>query len=280
MNDESPHLSAIQPSVDMLTTYDESPRELGNRLVVPAAVDMLTNLPGELVMLVMARLDPPSLANLERCSSAIQSIVQEGKLWKRLAEEANKADPFPFITGMLKYASMRQVSDSKAFKIILGARRQIELIVGEYQREMKELRMEEVGDITPRPGFFRRETSDIRIVLIEKSVGQVKALSRKHLMMEEKDYPVMSEHRALFHRILSPANLDVARGLIQVKAVIEKLNFVKQQHQPSLQQHQLRPPQLSLQQPSLQQPSLQQPSVFQLPIPQCNGSNSPKSENV
>ena len=195
MNDESPHLSAIQPSVDMLTTYDESPRELGNRLVVPAAVDMLTNLPGELVMLVMARLDPPSLANLERCSSAIQSIVQEGKLWKRLAEEANKADPFPFIAGMLKYASMRQVSDSKAFKIILGARRQIELIVGEYQREMKELRMEEVGDITPRPGFFRRETSDIRIVLIEKSVGQVKALSRKHLMMEEKDYPVMSEHR-------------------------------------------------------------------------------------
>merc|ERR1719341_133608 len=231
-------------------------------------------------MLVMARLDPPSLANLERCSSAIQSIVQEGKLWKRLAEEANKADPFPFIAGMLKYASMRQVSDSKAFKIILGARRQIELIVGEYQREMKELRMEEVGDITPRPGFFRRETSDIRIVLIEKSVGQVKALSRKHLMMEEKYYPVMSEHRALFHRILSPANLDVARGLIQVKAVIEKLNFVKQQHQPSLQQHQLRPPQLSLQQPSLQQPSLQQPSVFQLPIPQCNGSNSPKSEDV
>merc|ERR1719234_2192875 len=164
---------------------------------------MLTNLPGELVMLVMTWLDPSSLANLERCSSAIQSIVQEGRLWKRLAEDANKTDPYPFITGMLKYASMRQVSDSKAFKIILGARRQIELIVEEYQREMKELMMEEVTEVkNPRPGFVRRDTSDIRIVLIEKSVGQVKALSRKHLMMEEKDYPVMSEHRALFHRIL------------------------------------------------------------------------------
>ena len=60
---------------------------------------------------------------------------------------------------------------------------------------MKELRMQEVSHITPRQGFARRETSDIRIVLIEKSLGQVKALSRKHLMMEETDYPVMSEHR-------------------------------------------------------------------------------------
>merc|ERR1719500_732751 len=100
-------------------------------------------------MLVMARLDPPSLANLERCSSAIQSIIQEGRLWKRLAEEANKADPFPFIAGMLKYASMRQVSDSKAFKIILGARSQIESIVEDYQKEMKELRMQEVADVAP-----------------------------------------------------------------------------------------------------------------------------------
>merc|ERR1719193_270898 len=244
-----------------MACFDESPRELANHLVVPAAVDMLTSLP---VMLVMARLDPPSLANLERCSSAIQSIIQEGRLWKRLAEEANKTDPFPFITGMLKYASMRQVSDSRAFKIILGARRQIESIVKEYQREMKELRMQEVPDVTPRQGFIRRETSDIRIVLIEKSVGQVKSLSRKHLMMEEKDYPVMSEHRALFHRILSPANLDVSRGLLQVKAVIEKLNFVKQQQQqqtssqqPSVQQQQ--------QQASPQQPSHQQPSALQFP---------------
>merc|ERR1712181_131604 len=159
---------------------------------------------------------------------------------KRLAEEANKTDPFPFITGMLRYASMRQVSDSKAFKIILGARRQIELIVEEYQREMKGLKM-----------------------------GQVKALSRKHLMMEEKDYPVMSEHRALFHRILSPANLDVSRGLIQVKAVIEKLNFVKhqqQKQQPSFQQRCLCPPQLSLQQHLQQQQSLQQPPLQHLPL--------------
>ena len=116
-------------------------------------------------------------------------------MWKRLAEEANKTNPFPFITGMLKYASMRQVTDSRAFKIILGARRQIESIVEEYQREMKELGMQEVPDVAPSPGFIRRETSDIRIVLLEKSVGQVKSLSRKHLMMEEKDYPVMSEHR-------------------------------------------------------------------------------------
>merc|ERR1719430_150364 len=219
-------------------------------------------------MLVMARLDPLSLANLERCSSAIQSIVEEGRLWKRLAEEANKTDPFPFITGMLKYASMRQVSDSRAFKIILGARRQIESIVKEYQREMKELRMQEVPEVTPRQGFIRRETSDIRIVLLEKSVGQVKSLSRKHLMMEEKDYPVMSEHRALFHRILSPANLDVSRGLLQVKAVIEKLNFVKQQQLPSSQQ------------PSSQQPSAQQPSSApQLSPNQCsNGGTSPKLE--
>ena len=170
---------------------DESPQASANHM----AVDMLTSLPGELVMLVMARLDPLSLANLECCSSAIQSIVQEGRLWKRLAEEANKTNPFPFVTGMLKYASMRQVTDSRAFKIILGARRQIESIVEEYQREMKELGMQEVPDVAPSPGFIRRDTSDIRIVLLEKSVGQVKSLSRKHLMMEEKDYPVMSEHR-------------------------------------------------------------------------------------
>merc|ERR1712181_189337 len=148
--------------------------------------------------------------------------------------------------------------------------RQIELIVEEYQREMKELRMEEVAEVNkPRSGFIRRDTSDVRIVLIEKSVGQVKALSRKHLMMEEKDYPVMSEHRALFHRILSPANLDVSRGLIQVKAVIEKLNFVKhqqQKQQPSFQQRCLCPPQLSLQQHLQQQQSLQQPSLQQLPL--------------
>ena len=169
---------------------DECPRAPSDH-----KVDMLTSLPGELVMLVMDRLDPPSLANLEQCSSAIQSIIQEGKLWKRMVEEANKTDPFPFITGMLKYASMRQINDCRAFKVILGARRQIESIVEEYQREMKELRMQEVSHITPRQGFARRETSDIRIVLIEKSLGQVKALSRKHLMMEETDYPVMSEHR-------------------------------------------------------------------------------------
>ena len=144
-------------------------------------VNMLTKLPEELVMLVMAKLDPLSLANLERTSTALQSIIQEGNLWKRMADDANKADPYPFITGMLKYASMRQIADCRAFKIILGARREIEQIVEGYQREMKELRMQEVHDI--------------RIVLIEKSVGQVKALSRKHLMMEEKDYPVMSEHR-------------------------------------------------------------------------------------
>merc|ERR1711951_236743 len=103
-----------------------------------------------------------------------------------------------------------------------------------------------------------------RIVLIEKSVGQVKSLSRKHLMMEEKDYPVMSEHRALFHRILSPANLDVSRGLLQVKAVIEKLNFVKQQQQlPSSQQPYLQ---------QQQQASSQQASAYQLPSNQCNGS--------
>ena len=171
----------------------ESPQASANHLAVPE--DILTSLPGELVILVMARLDPLSLANLERSSSAIQSIVQEGRLWKRLAEEANNTNPFPFITGMLKYASMRQVTDSRAFKIILGARRQIESVVEEYQREMKELRMQEVPEVAPRPGFIRRETSDIRIVLLEKSVGQVKSLSRKHLMMEEKDYPVMSEHR-------------------------------------------------------------------------------------
>ena len=170
---------------------DVSPQASANHM----AVDMLTSLPGELVMLVMARLDPLSLASLELCSSAIQSIVQEGRLWKRLAEEANKTNPFPFITGMLKYASMREVTDSRAFKIILGARRQIESIVEEYQREMKELGMQEVPDVAPSPGFIRRDTSDIRIVLLEKSVGQVKSLSRKHLMMEEKDYPVMSEHR-------------------------------------------------------------------------------------
>merc|ERR1712181_75188 len=166
--------------------------------------------------------------------------------------------------------------------------RQIELIVEEYQREMKELRMEEVAEVNkPRSGFIRRDTSDVRIVLIEKSVGQVKALSRKHLMMEEKDYPVMSEHRALFHRILSPANLDVTRGLLQVKAVIEKLNFVKQQ-QPSLQQHQLRPPQLSLQQPSHQQqshqlPSLQQPSLQQPPhqqLPQQPSLQQPSLQQL
>ena len=144
-------------------------------------VNMLTKLPEELVMLVMAKLDPLSLANLERTSTALQSIIQEGNLWKRMADDANKADPYPFITGMLRYASMRQIADCRAFKIILGARREIEQIVEGYQREMKELRMQEVHDI--------------RIVLIEKSVGQVKALSRKHLMMEEKDYPVMSEHR-------------------------------------------------------------------------------------
>jgi len=243
-------------------------------------MDVLTSLPGELVVLVMARLDPPSLANLERCSSAIQAIVQEGRLWKKLAEEANMANPFPFITGMLKYASMRQVTDSRAFKIILGARRQIESIVEDYQREMKELRMQEVPDVEPSPGFIRRETSDIRIVLLEKSVGQVKSLSRKHLMMEEKDYPVMSEHRALFHRILSPANLDVSRGLLQVKAVIEKLNFVKQQQLPSSQQPSSQQP--SSQQPSSQQPSSQQPSSApQLSPNQCsNVGTSPKLENV
>ena len=71
---------------------DENPQ-----LAAHHTVDMLTSLPGELVMLVMARLDPVSLANLERCSSAIQSIVEEGRLWKRLAEETNKTDPFPFI---------------------------------------------------------------------------------------------------------------------------------------------------------------------------------------
>merc|ERR1719370_911566 len=219
-------------------------------------------------MLVMARLDPPSLANLERCSSAIQSIIQEGRLWKRLAEEANKTNPFPFITGMLKYASMRQVIDGRAFKIILGARRQIESIVEDYQREMKELRMQEVPDVEPSPGFIRRETSDIRIVLLEKSVGQVKSLSRKHLMMEEKDYPVMSEHRALFHRILSPANLDVSRGLQQVKAVLEKLNFV---HQPPHHSHQPTSHQLSL-----QPPSSQQPFAIQHPTSQCKSGISPK----
>merc|ERR1719376_1536396 len=140
----------------MMASFDESRQKLGNPSVEPQTVDMLTSLPGELVMLVMAKLDPSSLANLERCSSALHSTIQEGRLWKRLAEEANKTDPFPFITGMLKYASMRQVSDCKAFKIILGARRQIELIVEEYQKEMKGLRMEEVTEVNnPRPGFIR-----------------------------------------------------------------------------------------------------------------------------
>merc|ERR1712130_74881 len=96
----------------------------------------------------------------------------------------------------------------------------------------------------------------------------------KHLMMEEKDYPVMSEHRALFHRILSPANLDVSRGLLQVKAVIEKLNFVKQHQQPHTSL-----PQTSSQQP-LQQLSSHQPSAPQLPTNQCNRATSPKFENV
>jgi len=221
-------------------------------------VNMLTKLPEELVMLVMAKLDPLSLANLERTSTALQSIIQEGNLWKRMADDANKADPYPFITGMLRYASMRQIADCRAFKIILGARREIEQIVEGYQREMKELRMQEVHDI--------------RIVLIEKSVGQVKALSRKHLMMEEKDYPVMSEHRALFHRILSPANLDVSRGLQQVKAVLEKLNFV---HQPPHHSHQPTSHQLTL-----QPPSSQQPFAIQHPTTQCKSGTSPKKESA
>ena len=234
---------------------------------------MLSKLPEELVMLVMAKLDPLSLANLERTSTALQSIIQEGNLWKRMADDANKADPYPFITGMLRYASMRQITDCRAFKIILGARREIEQIVEGYQREMKELRMQEVHDI--------------RIVLIEKSVGQVKALSRKHLMMEEKDYPVMSEHRfsrfflivfckslfrALFHRILSPSNLDVSRGLQQVKAVLEKLNFV---HQPPHHSHQPTSHQLTL-----QPPSSEQPFAIQHPTSQCKSGTSPKKESA
>ena len=77
-------------------------------------VNMLTKLPEELVMLVMAKLDPLSLANLERTSTALQSIIQEGNLWKRMADDVDKADPYPFITGMLR-SEVSENSRSREF---------------------------------------------------------------------------------------------------------------------------------------------------------------------
>ena len=106
----------------------------------------LALLPGELVSLVCLRLDTRSVARLEQCSLSLRRVIQvrsparapapprpppssssllllqECGVWKRRADRCNRADPFPFISGMLQYLAQRQLTDTRAHKIVLGSR--------------------------------------------------------------------------------------------------------------------------------------------------------------
>jgi hypothetical protein len=194
----------------------------------PDYLSCRARLPEELLALVCLRLDPAALGRLECCSRGLRQAIQVQRevrhlslqgsgVWRRWAEEANRAEPYPFISGMLQYVGQRQIEDPRAFKVILGSRRLLEATVETYHREL-----------LPSAEFKLQPILDIRKILRDKSVQQLKALSRRHLMMGETEFPVMSEHRALFHSVFHPLNLEVARGLRQVKAVIEKLSFVNQ----------------------------------------------------
>merc|ERR1712098_972374 len=108
----------------------------------------------------------------------------------------------------------RQMEDVRAYKVILGSRLQLEDNVNTYELQF-----------LPAAGYKTKECLDIRRILRDMSIKQLKALSRKHLMMEETDYPVMEEHKSLFHSIFNPKAMDVVRALKQVDCVVRKLSF-------------------------------------------------------
>lgn len=179
--------------------------------------DLISRLPEEVIILICLRLDLRSLSRLEQCNQAIREKVQTGGGWKREAEQANMYDSYPFISGMLEYVSQRQIRDARAFKIILGSRKLLEDTVNTYELQF-----------LPPTGVKLQASLDIRKILKDKSIKQLKALSRKHLMMDETEYPVMSEHRSLFHSIFHPHNLNVSRALKQISGLIQKLSFVNE----------------------------------------------------
>lgn len=180
--------------------------------------DPLSLLPGEVLSLICLRLDLASLGSLEQCSKVIYQKIQASGVWRRRVEQRNALDPFQFVTGMLSYVRQRQLIDSRVFKIIGGSRKMIEVTVDIYQRQF----------LPPSDAIKTQATLDIRKILRDKSIEQLKALCRMHLMMEETEYPVLTEHKALFHRIFNPHHLDVANSLKHVSKVIEKLSFVNQ----------------------------------------------------
>jgi len=218
--------------------------------------DHLSLLPGEVLLLVLVRLDAAALARVEAASPALRAAVQEGGLWHRLAVASNAREPYPFVTGMLQYCAMRQLADPVAAKITLVARRLLEQSVEAYMAETKveellpcpevevddhivhlpphlqpHLQPHHLQPVVQFPHLQFQRRTGIAQILRDKSVQQLKALSRKHLMVEETEYPVMSEHRALFHRLFNPRDMDVHRGIVQVAALIEKLSFSKQQQE-------------------------------------------------
>merc|ERR550519_2731644 len=130
--------------------------------------DPLSSLPGEVITLICLRLDTGSLARLEQCSAVLYTIIQAGSVWRKRAEAGNATDPYPFITGMLDYVRQRQISDSKAFKIILGSRNLLEVTV-------------DIQLLPPSPddGFKVQAATSLDKILRDKSIQQLKALSRK-----------------------------------------------------------------------------------------------------